>query len=358
MSCGLEVLERNTRAQAQLIDDLLDVSRIVNGQLRLDIRQVELVPVIEAALDAVRLAAEAKGIVLRARLDPAAGPISGDPTRLQQVVWNLLNNAVKFTPSQGQVEITLERAGPRARLTVRDTGQGIAPDFLPHAFERFRQADSTSTRSHSGLGLGLAIVRHLVELHGGTVRADSAGENQGAVFVVELPLLPVRRETAANGPAAPAPPAARQGRLEPRPSLQGLRVLVVDDEEDARDMVAVALAQCGVAVTAAASAEEALTLLPQVQPQVLLSDIGMPGQDGYSLIQKVRQLPAEQCGRVPAAALTAYARAEDRTRALVAGFQTHIPKPVDPAELAAVVESLAQWNMSGELPAGSPAASG
>jgi signal transduction histidine kinase len=328
---GLGVLERSTRAQSQIISDLLDVSRIAAGKLRLEPHPTELAPALEAAVDTVRPAAEAKGIRLEVELDGAAGPVLGDPTRLQQVFWNLLANAVKFTPGGGEVGVRLAREGGQAVVTVRDTGEGIRPDFLPRVFERFSQADASTTRRHGGLGLGLAIVRHLVELHGGGVTAASAGAGRGATFTVRLPALPARPEA---GGGAARPPGRGAG---------GLRVLVVDDEPDAREMLALVLGGCGAEVTAVASAREALEALPRLRPDVLISDLAMPGEDGYALIRRVRALPAEEGGRVPAAALTAYALAEDRARALSAGFQIHVPKPVDPAELAAVVENLAAW---------------
>jgi signal transduction histidine kinase len=329
---GLGVLERSTRAQSQIIGDLLDVSRITAGKLRLEPRPTELGPALEAAVDAVRPAAAAKGIRLEVELDGAAGPVLGDPTRLQQVFWNLLANAVKFTPEGGEVGVRLARGGGQAVVTVRDTGVGVRPDFLAHVFERFSQADASTTRRYGGLGLGLAIVRHLVELHGGTVTAESAGEGRGATFAVRLPALPARPAAADGG--AGRPPGRGAG---------GLRVLVVDDEPNTREMLALVLSGCGAEVTTVASAREALEALPRVRPDVLISDLAMPGEDGYALIRRVRALPAEEGGRVPAVALTAYALAEDRARALSAGFQLHLPKPVDPAELAAVVENLAAW---------------
>jgi signal transduction histidine kinase/ActR/RegA family two-component response regulator len=337
---GIEVLERNTRTQAQLIDDLLDVSRIITGKLRLQTRPTELPAVIEGAVEAVRPGAEAKGLALDVQLDPSAGPVLGDATRLQQIVWNLLSNAVKFTPRNGKIEVQLERADMQARITVRDSGQGIPASFLPHLFERFRQADTGSTRTHGGLGLGLAIVRHLAELHGGSVEAHSAGEGQGAIFTVLLPIMASPPAMCSGGPV----PRVAYRPMHARSGLRGLRVLVVDDEQEAREMLTMVLSQCQAEVTTAASAREALEILPSLRPDVLVSDIGMPGEDGYALIRQVRALPPEQGGGVPAVALTAFARSEDRTRALVSGFQMHIPKPVDPGELAAVMENLAAWN--------------
>jgi PAS domain S-box-containing protein len=330
---GLEVIERNVRAQTQLIEDLLDVSRIITGKLRLEVRPMDLVAVVEAGIDAVRPAAEAKGIRIEARLDPMASAMVGDPDRLQQVVWNLVSNAVKFTPKDGRVEVELTRVDTHARIRVRDSGKGIQPTFLPHVFDRLRQADSTSTRAHGGLGIGLAIVRHLVELHGGTVGAESEGEGKGATFTVELPI------SATPGTQRSAPDAAAE--QEGLVRLDGVRVMVVDDEADTRDLLSFSLRNYGAEVTALGSANEALAAIQQDKPDVLVSDIGLPGDDGYVLIRKVRALDEERGGRVPAAALTAYAKDEDRHRAIAAGFQAHVTKPVELAELASVVASLA-----------------
>jgi PAS domain S-box-containing protein len=330
---GLEVIERNVRAQTQLIEDLLDVSRIITGKLRLEVRPMDLVSVVEAGIEAVRPAADAKGIRIEARLDPLASAMVGDPDRLQQVVWNLVSNAVKFTPKDGRVEVELSGVNAHARIRVRDTGKGIRPTFLPHVFDRLRQADSTSTRAHGGLGIGLAIVRHLVELHGGTVAAESEGEGKGATFTVELPI------SGAPGTERSAPDAAAQPEGAVR--LDGVRVMVVDDEADTRDLLSFSLRNYGAEVTALGSATEALAAIQQAKPDVLVSDIGLPGDDGYSLIRQVRALDEDRGGRVPAAALTAYAKDEDRHRAIAAGFQAHVTKPVELAELASVVASLA-----------------
>jgi len=330
---GLEVIERNVRAQTQLIEDLLDVSRIITGKLRLEVRPMDLVTVVEAGIEAVRPAADAKAIQIESRLDPRASAMVGDPDRLQQVVWNLVSNAVKFTPKEGRVEVELTGIDSHARLRVKDTGKGISPTFLPHVFDRLRQADSTSTRAHGGLGIGLAIVRHLVELHGGTVAAESGGEGKGAVFTVELPISP------AAGPERPAPESAEAQEGSVR--LDGVRVMVVDDEADTRDLLSFSLRNYGAEVTALGSASEALAAIQRDKPDVLVSDIGLPGDDGYVLIRKVRALDEDRGGRVPAAALTAYAKDEDRHRAIAAGFQAHVPKPVELAELASVVASLA-----------------
>jgi signal transduction histidine kinase/CheY-like chemotaxis protein len=343
---GLETIERNAKAQAQLIDDLLDLSRIISGKLRVESRPVDLVAVVEGALDSVRPAADAKGIRVVPVLDAHAGPVAGDAGRLQQVAWNLLSNAVKFTPRGGRVDVWLCATASDAELTVSDDGAGIQPEFLPRVFDRLRQADGSSTRRHGGLGLGLAIVRHLVELHGGTVSASSAGEGRGATFTVRLPLA------ARNVPATheqdpghrPTPPAERRDVSASPPGrlLEGVKVLVVDDEADARDVLRLGLEQRGASVTAAASASEALAGLRDAGAafHVLLSDIGMPDEDGYSLIRRVRQLGASRGGGVPAIALTAYARAEDRARALEAGFDEHVSKPVEPVVLAATVADL------------------
>lgn len=337
---GLEIIERNAKSQAQLIDDLLDISRIITGKLRLNVRPISLVPVIEAALDTVRPAAEARSIRIQTVLDSDAGPISGDPDRLQQVVWNLLSNAIKFTPKRGRVQVRLERINSHVEIIVSDTGQGISAEFLPHVFNRFTQADSSMTRSHSGLGLGLAIVRSIVELHGGTIHAESPGEGQGSTFVVNLPLTIVHRPL--DTPDRVHSTARTDVPLDAAPSLNGIQILIVDDEADAREMLRVLLEQCGGSVTSAACAREALEALQRFKPDVLVSDIGMPDEDGYALIARVRGLRADEGGQTPAIALTAYARREDRIRALAAGFQSHIVKPVEPAELIAVINSLAK----------------
>ena len=331
---ALVTIERNAQAQAQLVDDLLDVSRIITCKLRLDVRSIDLGGVIESAVDAVRPAADAKSIRLDVDVDRMLGPFTGDGGRVEQVVWNLLSNAVKFTPEHGRVGVGLRMVDSHIELRVSDSGLGIRPDFLPHVFDRFRQADSRGTKSHTGLGLGLAIVRHLVELHGGTVRAESPGEGSGATFTVDLPLAPVHRDD------APSPVGSGMKSVQV-PMLDGVRILVVDDEADGRELLAIVLEQLGAEVRAVGTADAAMAVFREWRPAVLISDIGMPGEDGYSLIQRVRALPPEEGGNVAAAALTAYARAEDRTRALLAGFQQHLPKPVEPKELAAVVANLA-----------------
>ncbi|HEY0170059.1 MAG TPA: ATP-binding protein [Pyrinomonadaceae bacterium] len=335
---ALETIHRNAQSQNQLISDLLDVSRIVSGKLRLDLRTVELPAIIESAVEATRPAAEAKGVRLTAVLDPRAGPVNGDADRLQQVIWNLLTNAIKFTPADGQILVKLERAGSQVEITVRDSGIGIHPEFLPHIFDRFRQADPATNRVHGGMGLGLSIVRQLVELHGGAVRAESEGAGKGVTFVISLPF--VSFEGASEG-AGRLPLAAGQLEINCPPSLQGLRVLVVDDEADTLGMIRAVLEHCKMEVITAGSASEALGAIAQLRPDVLLSDLGMPGEDGYALIAGVRALPAERGGRIPAAALTAYVRAEDRAKVLRSGFQLHVPKPFGPQELVAVVANLA-----------------
>jgi PAS domain S-box-containing protein len=339
-SRALRTIERNAQAQTQLIDDLLDTSRIITGKLRLDVRPVDLATVVAAATETARPAAEAKEIDLQTILDTQAGPISGDPDRLQQVVWNLLSNAIKFTPKGGRVQVRLERIHSHVEITVADTGRGIAAEFLPHVFDRFRQADQTTTRVHGGLGLGLAIVRQLVELHGGSVRVESGGAGRGTSFNVSLPLMSLRAEPAGDETWAQA--AGRGGvELNCPPELAGLRVLVVDDEADTRELLAAVLTSCGAQVIQAGGAAEAFEQVERARPDVLVSDIGMPEEDGYSLLARIRQLPPERGGAIPAAALTAYARAEDRVRALRSGFQMHVTKPVEPAELITVIANLA-----------------
>jgi PAS domain S-box-containing protein len=337
---AIETIDRNARSQSQLISDILDVSRIVSGKLRLNVRPVDLTPVVEAALDTVRPSAEAKGIRLHAVLDPAAGPVSGDADRLQQVFWNLLANAIKFTPREGRVQVRLSRVNSHVELRVEDTGVGIAPEYMPHVFELFRQRDGSPSRQHGGLGLGLALVKHLIELHGGSVECASPGESLGAVFSVKLPLMIV-----ASRSDGVHPTAETGGAMPAAPSLEGVSVLVVDDDPDARHLITTLLEERGAEVRAVGSSAEALAALDQQVPDVLVSDIEMPGPDGYALMRAVRERPSDRGGRVPAAALTAYARTEDRMQALLAGFHLHMPKPVQPAELAAVVASLAGRTM-------------
>ncbi len=333
-----DTIVRNAHAQARLVDDLLDVSRIISGKLHLQLSAVDLARVVAGAIELVRNAADAKGIEIRASL-PSDVVLVGDAERLRQIAWNLLSNAVKFTRKQGRVEVWLERVDSQVQLTVADTGVGIDAEFLPHLFERFSQADSSTTRRHGGLGLGLAVVRHLVELHGGVVSAASPGLDQGAVFTVTLPLRAIRELPAAN------PAVERRGRENDSPIpaaliLRNVRVLVVDDEEDARELVEAVLSRYGADVKVAASASDAFREVRAWRPDVLVADIGMPLEDGYSLLHRIRLLPATEGGAIPAAALTAYAQLGDRERALAAGFQEHVPKPVRPERLAEVVASL------------------
>ncbi len=343
---ALETIERNAKSQAQLIEDILDVSRIVTGKLRLDVRPVEPAAVVDAAIDAVRPAADAKGIRIETILDPRAGPVSGDPNRLQQIVWNLASNAVKFTGKGGRVQVALQRVRSNVEIVVSDTGQGISNEFLPYVFDRFRQADATSTRRHGGLGLGLAIVRRLVEMHGGTVAASSPGEGLGATFTVKLPLIVARVDRRDLEDTHPVP--AANISLGPSPKLEGVRVIVVDDEPDTREMLRIMIGQLGAEVRACASSEQAMKLLSDWNPDVIVSDIEMPDEDGYELIRKVRRSEANRGGRkVPAVALTAYGRVEDRLRALSAGYQMHVAKPAQPEELATVIASLAARSARG-----------
>jgi signal transduction histidine kinase/AmiR/NasT family two-component response regulator len=339
-----DVIERSGKAQAQLIDDLLDTARIISGKLRLLVGPVDLVSVIEESVQTIRPAAEAKGLSLRANLPPRIGQITGDPARLRQVIWNLLSNAVKFTPHRGRVEVLLERVDPHICIIVNDTGKGISPDFLPYVFDRFRQADASSARRYGGLGLGLSLVKYLVELHGGTIEAASAGEGQGATFTVTLP---VRAVATSLWEAGGAPVTVKISE-----ELAGVRALVVDDEDDARKLITLALAQHGADVVAVSSAAEAYALItatpPQERPDVIVTDIGMPGEDGYSLMRRVREWERGSDFYTPMVALTAYGRTEDRIRALNAGFQTHIAKPVDPSELAVVIASLLRRPNKGE----------
>jgi PAS domain S-box-containing protein len=337
---GLDTIERNARVQTQLIEDLLDMSRITSGKVRLDIQPVEPVSFIEAALETVGPAADAKGIRLEKLLDSRVGPISGDPSRLQQVVWNLLSNAIKFTPKDGKVQVLLERVNSHIEISVADTGIGIKPEFLPHVFDRFRQADASTTRRFGGLGLGLAIVKQLVELHGGRVRVKSPGEGSGATFVVHLPVPVVHRSIDNQTRFHPKTPNATVPVFKTL-DLSGIKVLVVDDEADARDLVKRVLADCNALVLTAGKADEALLLVERERPDVLVSDIGMPDVDGFELLRRIRALGQARGGKVPAIALTAFARSEDRTRALHAGFLVHVSKPIEPSELIATVASVA-----------------
>jgi PAS domain S-box-containing protein len=335
---ALETIERSARAQNRLIEDLLDVSRIITGKLRLEVTTVDAALVTRGALASIRPVAEAKGVSLSEQFDNIDTPVSGDPNRLQQVVWNLLSNAVKFTPKGGHVVVRLGLEAGHVAIAVRDSGQGIKAEFLPYVFDRFRQADSSSIRRHGGLGLGLAIVRHLVDMHGGSVEVDSEGEGKGSTFTVRLPLAAKVKEDTLQFPLHLA--VGSKALPENVPSLSGLTILVVDDEEDARNLMVEVLGGFGASVIAAKSAAEALEGVRTKLPDVLVSDIAMPEEDGYSLIQKVRDLSPDEGGRTPAIAVTAYARLRDRIRALAAGFQSHLAKPLEPAELATVIASL------------------
>lgn len=336
---GLQTIERNARSQAQLIEDLLDMSRITSGKVLLDMQTLAPASFVDAAVETVRPAADAKNIRLEKRYDPHPGMIAGDPARLQQVVWNLLSNAIKFTPRDGQVTVELAQRDGSVVITVRDTGVGIRPEFITHVFERFRQADASMTRRHGGLGLGLAIVKHLIEQHGGTVRAESAGEGQGASFAIELPLAKAAPQTARSRAGLVGAPAPATPELTLR-DLKGASVLVVDDDRDARELIARILTDCNARVRIAASAREAFDVLRADLPDLLISDLGMPDVDGLELLSWVRGLGRDRGGLLPAVALTAFARSEDRLRALEAGFNAHISKPVEPSELIAAVASL------------------
>jgi PAS domain S-box-containing protein len=336
---ALAAISRNVKTLAQLIDDLLDVSRIELGKMRLNVRPVELVPVVESAFEVIRPAAEAKQIHLQCVLDPV-GEVVGDPDRLRQVMWNLLSNAVKFTPKKGRVQVVLSRINSHVELAVSDTGRGIAPQFLPRVFDRFSQADTSTAREFGGLGLGLAVARELVELHGGTIEARSEGADKGATFVVKLPRSLVRPAPAGEAREHPTAPAPEASDL-PWPDLSGLRVVVVDDDSGSLELAQRILASAGAEVCVAGSAQEGFAALTRHRPHVLLADIEMPVEDGYSLIRRIRALPASEGGATPAAALTAFARSQDLWRALSAGFQLHIAKPVEPLGLATVIANLA-----------------
>jgi len=328
---AIETIARNARAQGRLIDELLDISRILTGKLSLDLRAVKLAPLIQAVVDDLRPAANARSINLKVAFNSEIGPILGDSDRLQQIVRNLLTNAIKFTPKGGDVQVRLERNDSHALITVNDSGQGIVPELLPHVFERFRQADSSNTRSNGGLGLGLSIVRQLVELHRGTVTAESSGKNAGSTFRVMLPLPSLHRVPDAAEKTDPR--NERNSPITPQHSLSGLLVLVVDDERDTRELIGMMLMTCGAEVVSVGSATEALDQMERQRFDLLISDIGMPEMNGYDLIATVRQLAEEQGGRTPAVALTAYAGTDDRKRALAAGYEMHIPKPFVTAEL-------------------------
>ena len=336
---ALEIIERNALNQSQLIDDLLDVSRIVAGKLRLEVGAIQLGEIVAAAIESARPALDAKQLRLTTVLDTVDVALMGDATRLQQVIWNLLTNATKFTPKGGRVSVVLRRIDSTIQLEVSDTGKGIAAELLPAVFERFRQGDTSTTRTTGGLGLGLAISKTIVEMHGGTITATSLGSGLGATFVVNLPVAPLREAPAQPRPVARLEPA----RWEVPPELAGLRVLVVDDDDDGREVISMVLEESGAVVTRASSAAAAFASFASSPPDVVLSDIGMPGEDGYSLIRRIRALPASEGGATPAASLTAYASTKDRRRALNAGFNLHVAKPVEPAELLAVIASLGRF---------------
>jgi CheY-like chemotaxis protein len=339
---AMATIERNAVAMAQLIEDLLDMSRVITGKMRLSLQRVDVAQVTESAVQSLAPQAQARGVHLGTETEPGLPSVVGDPTRLQQIIWNLVSNAVKFTPQGGSVRIGLRNSDGALEIVGQDTGKGIAADFLTRVFDAFRQEEVTSSRSRGGLGLGLAITRQLVELHGGTISVASEGEGRGATFTVRLPL-------SSSIPSSPPQGAdhARQFRAEASyerpPQLNGLKVLVVDDDDDARGLTASILEDCGCIVTRAVSGREALERLRENPPDVLLSDVAMPEIDGIDLVRKIRQLPREQGGDIPAAALTAYARAEDRLRLLNAGFSIHLPKPIEPAELVAVVLTLTRF---------------
>jgi PAS domain S-box-containing protein len=330
---ALETIERNARAQSRLISDLLEMSSIISGKVRLDMQRLDLAAVVEAAVESIAPAAQAKGISLRKSFGEQGGLLSGDNNRLQQIIWNLLSNAVKFTPRDGTVDIIIERVDSHFQLTVKDTGPGIQPEFLPYVFDRFRQADSSLTREHGGLGLGLSIVKQLVCLHGGTVRVESAGEGRGTSFIVNLPCMPVID-------AQPLLPATSGGSMIPDSeefTLAGVSILVIDDEEDSRELIHEVLTRYRARVVCAASAAEGLEILKSQMPNVIVSDIGMPEKDGYELIREVRNLGAAEGGNIPAIALTAFVQPEDRMKAMLAGYQTHLSKPVETHELVAAI---------------------
>jgi signal transduction histidine kinase/ActR/RegA family two-component response regulator len=343
---GLETLERNATSLTQIVEDVLDVSRIVSGKIRLDVQPVDLPLVVHNAVGTVQPAADAKGVRLQTIVDPRVGPVSGDPDRLQQVVWNLLSNAVKFTPKQGRVQLRLERVDSHVEIVVSDTGIGIRPSFLPHVFERFRQADATTTRQTGGLGLGLSIVRHIVEMHGGSVEVASQGEGQGATFRVQLPVMIVHHD---RRPGAHEHPTARRtAPLGALGGLAGVRVLAIDDEEDALGLLRVVLETAGAEVVTESSAAAALARVGEVKPDVLVVDLGMPQMNGFEFIARIRDAANADVRDIPAAALTAFARSDDRTKALKSGFEMHLAKPVDPGELVASVATLVRRTAKGK----------
>jgi CheY-like chemotaxis protein len=339
---GLKSIEQNAKAQSQLIEDLLDVSRIISGKFRLKAQPLEAALVIEAAIDSVRPTADAKGVRLQVVIDPDAGPVSGDADRLQQVVWNLLANAIKFTPKDGRVQVRLTQINSHIELEVSDTGQGIAREFLPYVFDRFRQADGSISRPHGGLGLGLAIVRHIVELHGGSVIADSPGKDQGATFTIRLPLMVAHTKVRSEERAHPRVDDELALHFHSSQTLDGVKILIVDDEPESLLLLSTMLTQSGAYIKTAASAEEGFAQVKEWKPDVIVSDIGLPGEDGYSFMKRVKIWTRQAGVWIPAVALTAYARTEDRMKALASGYQIHVPKPVEPAELITVLVSLVE----------------
>jgi len=335
---ALEVIDRNVRSQAQLIEDLLDISRITMGKLRLDVRPVQPATVINAAVDALRFAAEARNIRIQTVLDSHAGPVAGDFERLQQVVWNLLSNAIKFTPKNGRVQMVLERVNSHIEIRISDNGRGIKPDFLPFIFERFSQAETGTTRLQGGLGMGLAISKAIVELHGGNITAFSEGEGKGSTFTVSIPVMPVSKQSASIERVHPR--AWTEISLECPPEISGLKVLVVDDDADTCELIRFVLEQCGGVVTTVADAESAMEAFHATRPAIMISDIGLPEVDGYELLRRIREDERQTGRKTPAVALTAFARIEDRVKALAAGYQMHVAKPVEPGELLTIVASL------------------
>ncbi|HEV7797387.1 MAG TPA: ATP-binding protein, partial [Pyrinomonadaceae bacterium] len=340
---AVETIDRNAKSQAQLIEDILDVSRMITGKLRLNTEPVDIASVINAAIDSVQLAIDSRELHLEVTLDPSARHTMGDANRLQQIVWNLLANAIKFTPSGGHIEVKVERAGGNLQLRVSDTGQGIGASFLPFIFDRFRQADGTTTRQHGGLGLGLAIVRQLVELHGGTIKAHSAGEGKGSTFTIKLPLAPQGTSRRKKTTGALRAKDVADGHFTSNLSLEDVKVLLVDDDPDTLQFLRVMLGDSKAIVQTAASVSEAMEILEWYQPHVLVSDLAMPGEDGYSLVAKVRAMAGGgNVNEIPAVALTSYVRVEDRARALSAGFNMFVPKPIQPNELITAIASLAE----------------
>lgn len=346
---AVETIERNAKSQAQLIEDILDVSRAITGKLRLNIGSVDIASVINMAIDSMQLAADSKNIHLAVTLDPKARHTSGDSNRLQQVVWNVLSNAIKFTPPGGQVDVRLERADSNLQITVSDTGQGIQPDLLPFVFDRFRQGDGSSTRRHTGLGLGLAIVRHLVEVHGGTVKAESEGEGLGSRFTIRLPLVSEHEQRMSRARTTASLLPRENSIARAVPSLNGIQVLLVDDDQDNLHLLTLTLTECGADVQAVNSAAHAFEVLEWYKPDVLVSDLAMPGEDGFSLLERIRMHEAAGGHKIPAVALTAYVRVEDRTRALSAGFNMFVPKPVEPSELITAIANLAEFGAAGRV---------